>query len=337
MRIFLFGSLHRIETFFDFFFVSNIFRIPSVSLSLPLSTQVSLTNPARDCIYLCVSRSIRSASSDVLRNILFDRERNFDTLSSSSNCFYPSWGSFGVIFQRDGPSCYSTLPLRSFASRTKRRNVEAAGLDRWVGRNRGLVENQCERGLCTRINTETWSLELIPEPSKVHLETPATASRPPLSSKSNLSYVLFPPIVFKFYPQLFVPFSFTICKDRCSIRECVQFRSMANSVILSIRFESIESFDFVTFFQRLRLVRYKCFDCVKLSQTFLPSFLPLISQFSKSLLPTFHLRSIHFPPSSFFFLLLPLPPPPALFTRRLKRGRSCSPASLDFCSIIFPS
>lgn len=56
MRIFLFGSLHRIETFFDFFFVSNIFRIPSVSLSLSLSLLKYLLRILLATVYTCASR-----------------------------------------------------------------------------------------------------------------------------------------------------------------------------------------------------------------------------------------------------------------------------------------
>lgn len=66
-------------------------------------------------------------------------------------------GSF--VFQRDVLR-YSTL-LREQVGRRKR--AAAYG---WI--------DGSEEG-CTRINTETWSLELIPEPSKVHLETPAAS------------------------------------------------------------------------------------------------------------------------------------------------------------------
>lgn len=94
---------------------------------------------------------------------------------SSSNCFYPSLGSF--IFQRDGPSRlfnFTSSPLRTFVRKSNETKKRGGS---WVGSmGRSKPWFRCERGLCTRINTETWSLELIPEPSKVHLETPATAS-----------------------------------------------------------------------------------------------------------------------------------------------------------------
>lgn len=160
-------------TFFEF----------HLSLSLSLF-KLSFTNPVRERIYLCVSRSIRSASSDV-RKIFYSIENGILIHARALLLeLFPSkleGGSF--IFQRDVlPSCYSTL-LRSFASwtqGTKKRAAAYGWIDGWTWMVRSVRNS--------RINTETWSLELIPGPSKVHLETPAAS---PPSSKSNLSYTLF--------------------------------------------------------------------------------------------------------------------------------------------------
>lgn len=151
-----------VDRFFNFFHVSNIFRIPSPSLYSTYLSRILLAT----VIYLCVSRSIRSAGSDV-RKIFYSIENGI--LIHARPTLLPPIVSILRVGRRKlristrRPSRYSTL-LREQVGRRKR--AAAYG---WI--------DGSEEG-CTRINTETWSLELIPEPSKVHLETPA-ASLPP--------------------------------------------------------------------------------------------------------------------------------------------------------------
>lgn len=184
--------------FFNFFHVSNIFRIPSLSLSLSLF-ELSFTNPVRDR-YIPARLTFRSFGQlRRSKNILFNRERNFDTCSNSPPPIVSVLQAGGRKLRRHISTRRPSPALFDFAwlvrrSQVGRRNEETGSCvrsDRWADVD-GSV--RAKEG-CRRINTETWSLELIPEPSKVHLETPAAsppaAPPPSSSSKSNISYMLF--------------------------------------------------------------------------------------------------------------------------------------------------
>lgn len=120
--------------FFNFFHVSNIFRIPSLSLysSYPLRILFATV------IYLRVSRSVRSASSDV-RKIFYSIENGILIHAPTLLLrLFPSsrleGGSFGVIFQRDvRPPRYSTLlgsfDVRKLDEETKRRAAAYGRID----------------------------------------------------------------------------------------------------------------------------------------------------------------------------------------------------------------
>lgn len=175
-------------TFFEF----------HLSLSLSLF-ELSFTNPVRDR-YIPARLTFRSFGQlRRSKNILFNRERNFDTCSNSPPPIVSVLQAGGRKLRRHISTRRPSPALFDFAwlvrrSQVGRRNEETGSCvrsDRWADVD-GSV--RAKEG-CRRINTETWSLELIPEPSKVHLETPAAsppaAPPPSSSSKSNISYMLF--------------------------------------------------------------------------------------------------------------------------------------------------
>lgn len=183
------------KSFLQFF---SRFQHFSNSISLSLF-ELSFTNPVRDR-YIPARLTFRSFGQlRRSKNILFNRERNFDTCSNFPPPIVSVLQAGGRKLRRHISTRRPSPALFDFAwlvrrSQVGRRNEETGScvrLDRWADVD-GSV--RAKEG-CRRINTETWSLELIPEPSKVHLETPAAsppaAPPPSSSSKSNISYMLF--------------------------------------------------------------------------------------------------------------------------------------------------
>lgn len=183
------------KSFLQFF---SRFQHFSNSISLSLF-ELSFTNPVRDR-YIPARLTFRSFGQlRRSKNILFNRERNFDTCSNSPPPIVSVLQAGGRKLRRHISARRPSPALFDFAwlvrrSQVGRRNEETGSCvrsDRWADVD-GSV--RAKEG-CRRINTETWSLELIPEPSKVHLETPAAsppaAPPPSSSSKSNISYMLF--------------------------------------------------------------------------------------------------------------------------------------------------
>lgn len=185
------------KSFLQFF---SRFQHFSNSISLSLSLFI------RAILYESCSRPIPARltfrSFGQLRrskNILFNRERNFDTCSNSPPPIVSVLQAGGrklrrhISTRRPSPALFdfAWLVRRSQVGRRNKETGSCVRLDRWADVD-GSV--RAKEG-CRRINTETWSLELIPEPSKVHLETPAAsppaAPPPSSSSKSNISYMLF--------------------------------------------------------------------------------------------------------------------------------------------------
>lgn len=103
----------------------------SISLSL---FHLSFTNPARDR-YIPVRLTFHSFGRlRRSKNILFNRERNFDTYSSNappSDCFHPpSWKEEASYFNA---TSFALLDFTSRASWTKKTS-SCVRLDRWFGR-----------------------------------------------------------------------------------------------------------------------------------------------------------------------------------------------------------
>lgn len=152
LRIFLFGSFHRIaETFFDFFFFF-CFQHFSNSIRLSLLNYLSRILFAATVYETCASHVPFVRPAPTFFEIFYSIENGILIRALSSPL--PRIVSIQVweasYFNATVLRAYSTLPLRpferSFASRTKRRNVEAAGSDRWVGRNRGFgAKEGCAR------------------------------------------------------------------------------------------------------------------------------------------------------------------------------------------------
>lgn len=138
LRIFLFGSFHRIaETFFDFFFFF-CFQHFSNSIRLSLLNYLSRILFAATVYETCASHVPFVRPAPTFFEIFYSIENEILiralSFPSSSNCFYPSLGSF--IFQRDGPSC-----LFNFTSSNVRSQVER-NEETWrqLGRIDGSVE-----------------------------------------------------------------------------------------------------------------------------------------------------------------------------------------------------
>lgn len=170
----------------------------SISLCLSLFIRAILYESCSRPLYTCASH-VPFGQLRRSKNILFNRERNFDTCSNSPPPIVSVLQAGGRKLRRHISTRRPSPALFDFAwlvrrSQVGRRNEETGSCvrsDRWADVD-GSV--RAKEG-CRRINTETWSLELIPEPSKVHLETPAAsppaAPPPSSSSKSNISYMLF--------------------------------------------------------------------------------------------------------------------------------------------------
>lgn len=121
------------KSFLQFF---SRFQHFSNSISLSLF-ELSFTNPVRDR-YIPARLTFRSFGQlRRSKNILFNRERNFDTCSNSPPpivSVLQAGGSFGVIFQRDvRPPRYSTLlgsfDVRKLDEETKRRAAAYGRID----------------------------------------------------------------------------------------------------------------------------------------------------------------------------------------------------------------
>lgn len=118
-----------VDRFFNFFHVSNIFRIPSPSLYSTYLSRILLAT----VIYLCVSRSIRSAGSDV-RKIFYSIENGI--LIHARPTLLPPIVSIlrvGGRKLRISTRRPSLLDFTSRASWTKKTS-SCVRLDRWFGR-----------------------------------------------------------------------------------------------------------------------------------------------------------------------------------------------------------